>query len=130
MSELGRRGGVFVFDGNCEICELTAERCTGWKSMKNTEFVPYELVAENLCENFGISLQDAKNYAVYIDQSSGTVLLGHKAIARLLRLSNSRFLGLIGVVLDLRPLSSLFAFVYSVISTHRFTLSRFVSKKK
>lgn len=96
------------FDGRCGVCAAAV----GW--------VRQNLPGVRISSDASVGLQIDAVYLV----CDGTVLRGHRAVARLLRMSDRKTLNLVGHAMVLPVSSQVCAFLYEMVSKNRSRISR------
>ncbi|HEX6392786.1 MAG TPA: DUF393 domain-containing protein [Acidimicrobiales bacterium] len=113
--------GLLIFDGDCGFCTSSA----GWvaKSWRpGPRAIPWQHLGSDGLEALGLSAEDAKEAAWWVDES-GRTFKGHRAIAKSL-LASSGWKRVAGILLSYPPLLWCAAAVYTVVVRYRYRLPR------
>lgn len=109
---------LLIYDGNCGVCSSWATWITKkWKEPHTAEAVPCQWLSEADLQSLGLSTDDVKRAAWWVED--GQRSRGHAAVARSLVLVGSVW-GLVGRLLLVPPVSWPAAVGYSVVSRYRY----------
>jgi predicted DCC family thiol-disulfide oxidoreductase YuxK len=118
MDERGQP--LLIFDGDCAFCTSSAIWIAeGWRGSATA--LPWQQLGGTGLSELGLSVDDCREYAWWVEEPSGELYKGHRAIAKALRANRGwkRFLG--GLILT-PVFDPIAAQVYRLIARNRYRL--------
>ena len=110
---------LLVFDGDCGFCTRSAEWASrGWSGRART--VPWQTLGEKGLAEIGLSLEQVKQSAWWVDQVNQPVG-GHRAIGESLR-ACSGWRRALGVAVLIPPLDWIGPSAYRLVARYRYRL--------